>query len=582
MVDNHSLADTFVSHDAYHGAPLGEHCLGGFVRAEGKNMALENTDGRPPVPELDSTLQQAAVPTAVPSDAQQAVPAQVVTQQVTQDRQVYVSLKAATYALPEARITLAASAALALLWMVCSGSENYSIQVILTGGIGLTLGVIAAIVTAVLLRRRAGAPRISGGGAVLLLLVLALAIVPTLSSNIDTRVVNSLLLGLSSMVLFLVFSGANDDVALSLRGIGLGIAHFFGAQVSHFLGASQVIGNLGLPKGSAVQPAQNEKRGSVWLGLLGALAILAVVLPLLADADVVFGSVVGEALQWLADNLGEAVLKLLRFLILIALAFALLHSMLLGEGVRTYEPTRAPRVAGSLTVATLIAVLDVVYFIFVCVQFVYLFGNTATPAMHGGYAEYARSGFFELVAVSLINLVVLAVCIWVRADAARSAAIDGLEIALVVLTGVVLVSAVCRMMLYVQVFGLTYQRLLTFFVMAFIAICLFAGAIRVLMPRFPFFRTVAVAGLICWIAFGVCGADARIAEHNVNAYLAGQIEEMDTVYLSSLSKGAIPALERLEAQSPDDAANARDAIRSIEESYDMDGFGWPFWALDCL
>ena len=550
-------------------------------------MALENTDGRPPVPELDSTLEQAAVPETVPPVVQQpapqqAAPQQAVPQTVTQDQQVYVSLKAATYALPEARITLAAAAALSLLWMVVSGSENYSLNVILTGGIGVTLGVIAAIVTAIFLRRRAGAPRISAGGVVLLLLVIAMAIVPAVSSNIDTRVANSLLLGLASMVLFLVFSGASDAVALSLRGMGLGIAHFFGAQVTHFLGASQVIGNLGLPKGAPAQPATNEKRGSVWLGLLGALAILAVVLPLLADADVVFGTVVGEALRWLADNLGEAVLKVLRYLILIALAFALLHSMLLGEGVRTYEPTRAPRVAGSLTVATLLAVLNIVYFIFVCVQFVYLFGNTATPAMNGGYAEYARSGFFELVAVTLINLIVVAACIWVRADATRSVAIEALEIVLVLLTGVILVSAVWRMLLYVQVFGLTYQRLLTFYVMAFIAICLIAGAARVLVPNFPFFRVAAVAGMVCWLAFAYSGPDARIAEHNVDAYLAGQIEEMDTEYLSSLSKGAIPALDKLAAQSPEDADSARSAIRDIEANYDADDFGWAYWAIDCL
>ena len=535
---------------------------------EGRTMSLDATDGRPPVPETEGYDVPAVVPVT------QDVPVALT--------QPAVDLKAATYALPEARITLAASAALALLWMVCSGAENYSLPVVLTGGIGVTLSVITALVVAILLRRRVGAPHISGRGVILLALVVGLAFVPTVSSNFDTRVFNALILGLSSMVLFLVFSGASDAVALSLRGMGLGIAHFFGAQVTHFLGASQVISNLGLGKNPAAPVETGEKRGSVWLGLLGALAILVVVLPLLADADVVFGSVVGDALKWLADNLGEAALKLLRFLVLIALSFALLHSMLLGEGVRTYEPARAPRIAGSLTVATLIAVLDAVYFIFVCVQFVYLFGNTATPAMHGGYAEYARSGFFELVLVALINLAVLAVCIWVRADAARSATIEILELILVVLTGVVLVSSVWRMLLYVQVYGLTYQRFLTFFVMAFIAMCLVAGAVRVLVPNFPFFRVAAVAGIICWMAFAMCGADARIAEHNVDAYLSGQIEEMDTWYLSSLSRGAIPALDKLAKESPDDAAAAREAIQTIEDIYSTDGYGWPYWAIDCL
>ena len=539
-------------------------------------MASETIDGRPPVPDAASFEAQTpdpetqAQPQPQPAPASQPAPA---------------TLRAATYAMPEARITLATSLALSLLWMVCTGPANYSLPVIAAGGIGLTLGVGAFLVTALILRRRAGAPRLSVGGIVLFVLVAGLAIVPSLTSNVGTRVINACILGLSAMVLFLALSGASDEVAFSLRGLGLSITHFFGAQITHFMGASQVIGNLGRPKPSQASSAQGapaEKRGSIWLGLLAALAILCVVLPLLAEADMVFGSVVGDALSWLADNLGEAAARVLRFLLISALCFALLHSMLLGEGTHTYAPVRAPRVAGSVTIATCVAVLDVVYFIFACVQLVYLFGNTATPDMHGGYADYARSGFFELVAVTFINLVVLAVCIWVRADAERSTVVETLELFLVILTGMILASSLWRMMLYVQKYGLTYQRFLTFFAMAFIAVCLVAGAIRVFVPRFPFFRVAAVAGIAIWLAFGFCGADARIAEHNVRGYLSGQLEEMDAGYLSELSHGAIPALEHLAQESPEDASAARAAIDWIEESYETDLEPWTFWALDCL
>lgn len=48
--------------------------------------------------------------------------------------------------------------------------------------------------------------------------------------------------------------------------------------------------------------------------------------------------------------------------------------------------------------------LCALYALFAAVQFIYLFGGREAVAMRGGYAQYARNGFFELVVICALNL----------------------------------------------------------------------------------------------------------------------------------------------------------------------------------
>ena len=60
----------------------------------------------------------------------------------------------------------------------------------------------------------------------------------------------------------------------------------------------------------------------------------------------------------------------------------------------------------------------VLYALFAAVQFEYLFGGAEAAAMEGGWAEYARSGFMQLVIVAAVNLAALLFCA-VRAGHSR-------------------------------------------------------------------------------------------------------------------------------------------------------------------
>src|SRR5699024_9397816 len=59
----------------------------------------------------------------------------------------------------------------------------------------------------------------------------------------------------------------------------------------------------------------------------------------------------------------------------------------------------------SITAITILSMLNMVYLLFVVIQFKYFFGNHLADGFT--YAGYARRGFFELILVMLMNWTIL-------------------------------------------------------------------------------------------------------------------------------------------------------------------------------
>ena len=347
-----------------------------------------------------------------------------------------------------------------------------------------------------------------------------------------------------------------------LRAIGL----FFSSLVKHALRplieAKEAIRNR--IRALREDNANNNRKGrarEIGVGVVVAAALLVVVVPLLASADTVFGSLLADVWRTLfhLPDLGELPLRILYTLALAPFIFGLTWGF--SRSTTIDVDTGAQKEKRSLHAATAIVILgalDVVYALFVVVQFVYLFGGAESAAMNGGYAEYARSGFFQLVAVVAINVIVslLALCFseprksieepGLSADDARpTQAVIVLVWALIAATFVILASAAWRMSLYVGAYGLSVLRCLTFLGMVFAAILLVTLAVKTARPRISFYRVLLYAGTALWVTFNLVNVDARIADYNVDAYLDGSIEEFDVSYFWHLSPDADPALERL-------------------------------------
>jgi hypothetical protein len=200
-----------------------------------------------------------------------------------------------------------------------------------------------------------------------------------------------------------------------------------------------------------------------------------------------------------------------------------------------------------LKLGIVLGMLNALFLAFVLVQFRYLFGGApvieASPDLT--YAQYARRGFFELVAVAALVLPLLLTADWLlRASPGQRRAFRLLEATLILLLFVVMASAVQRMRLYTEEFGLTELRIYTTTFMGWLAIVFvwfLATVLRGRRERFTFGALVAAFAALAIL--NVANPDALIVRTNMQRAAAGL--RFDAHYLRQLSADGIPTLVEL-------------------------------------
>jgi len=415
-------------------------------------------------------------------------------------------------------------------------------------GLGVFL-VAAGVATAVSVWR----PReLSAVGAILGLLALALA-------------------GMS------VFRSAEWLLAVDLLGAaGLGaLAVTGGATWAEVFGAvPAVVARSFVAGGFLVRPlagVAGRLRGlspALRGAALGA-GLLAVFGGLFAAADPAFSHLAGQVLvpEWDLSLLPARILVFGVVLLGIAGLAAAGPRYLEARGAAPSPVSRRGLVRLEWAVA--LGLLDLLFAAFVAVQIAVLFGGRNHVLRTAGltYAEYARQGFFQLVAVAALTLAVVAGALrWSRlrrpADRRLLQALLGL---LSVLTLVVLVSALRRLLLYEETFGFTRLRVSVH------ATILWLGAMIILalvgavlwkgrwLPRASVILTAT--GLLL---FSLANPDRLVAEQNVQRYWA--TGDLDLVYAAGLSPDAVPAFAALPASLRGCALEPHAGLRGEQDS----------------
>jgi len=282
--------------------------------------------------------------------------------------------------------------------------------------------------------------------------------------------------------------------------------------------------------------ARSQRVAAVARGMALGLPLLLLFGALFVAADAVFKQLVVTAAPTLD---AEFVERLVVVGVWAWLAGGLLRNVLTPRVESERIPFAQPRrILGPLEIGIALAFLDLLFLAFVVVQFRYLFGGSALVQSdaHLTYAEYARHGFFELVAVTALTLPVLLLADWALAGRGRRP-FCWLAAMLLVLLGVVIASALQRLRLYVQHFGLTELRLYATGVVIWLAVVAGWFAVTVLRGRRHAFAVGAlVTGFAATFALNVLSPDALIARTNVTR------PAVDVSYLAGLSDDAVPTL----------------------------------------
>ena len=210
---------------------------------------------------------------------------------------------------------------------------------------------------------------------------------------------------------------------------------------------------------------------------------------------------------------------------------------------------------------------------FVALQLTRLFGGDQHVQGTDGltYAAYARGGFWQLSFVTGLALLVLAgAARWApRATTADRILIRSILGALAGLTLVIVGSALHRMNLYADTYGLTRLRLLVALCEVWFGLVLMlvlAAGVKIRARWLP--RVAIAAGVAVLIGLAAANPDGLIASYNIR-----QDRTVDLLYLSELSPDAVPALTEL------DPARRDCALGRLALQLDGDPDDWRGWNL---
>lgn len=271
----------------------------------------------------------------------------------------------------------------------------------------------------------------------------------------------------------------------------------------------------------------------VTLGVLIAIPLCVVIIALLSAADAVFR----ESVKVITDLINVKDATAIAFRILWGFVgtymfLAFICKKTLKEEVgnsKVFEPVIA------ITVTSL---LSLIYLLFSGIQIAYLFlGNLKLPDGYT-YAEYAREGVFQLFAVSVLNLIIVLICISIFRE---NKALNVILTIFSVCTYVMIASAAMRMYMYVSAYYLSVDRILVIWALATIAILFVGVFINIYKKDFKLFEFFRITVTVCYIILAFARPDYICAKVNL-----ARPDYKDFSYIVELSSDAAePVYEHL-------------------------------------
>ena len=270
---------------------------------------------------------------------------------------------------------------------------------------------------------------------------------------------------------------------------------------------------------------------------------------------VVFGALFAAADPDFASLLSEGAPKVdvgstFRFLFLFCGG-----GLIAAGALRPYvHPMRQARAQAGQTVvrrlewAVPVGMLVVLFALFVGVQVVSWFGGSEYVQRTADltYAQYARTAFWQLTAVTVLTLAVIGVTARIapRESAADRLWFRGILGSLAVLTLVVVASALSRMWAYQEAYGFTVLRLLVEVCevwLGLVYVLVIAAGVRLRGRWLPKAMLTSAVGSL--LALAALNPEYLVARQDVSRWQ--QTHQLDTLYLSGLSVDVLPALEGL-------------------------------------
>lgn len=325
-----------------------------------------------------------------------------------------------------------------------------------------------------------------------------------------------------------------------------------------FLMVFASIGEIGRPFTDAARYFKQQggkKNKNLWYVLLGiviAMPLLLMVIALLSSADVVFRQIADRLLK------GFRIGNICNILFRITFIFFASYLLTAFLCKRTLSGTVKDHRKGEPVLAiTINAMLTVIYLLFSGIQIVYLFlGKMQLPQGYT-YAAYAREGFFQLLAVGILNLIIVLISLSFFRE---SRILKGILTVMSLCTFVMIASSALRMIIYIRFYYMTFLRILVLWGLLLLFGLFIGIVISIYRESFPLFRYSTAVVTVLYLLLSFAHPDYMIAAVNVanapssiqeqengewkpgNSFFLSDEPYHDYSYLAGLSADAAPVL----------------------------------------
>ena len=308
--------------------------------------------------------------------------------------------------------------------------------------------------------------------------------------------------------------------------------------------------------------------GSVAIGLVIMLPLLALVISLLVKADAAFENVMkGFPEIKMGETLVTAVFGVPLFFILYTRSVSLVKK-------EKAEPAAMGSGKGlnKVTMNTALIGVCLVYSLYLVSQLAYFVGGFAgiVPEDYT-LAEYARRGFFEMAWLCAINmgLIVLAVTLVRKSGSKAPLSTRLLCLFLGFVTLFIVAAASAKMLTYIDGYGLTRKRVMTQLIIIFFGLMALTVSVSLFLKKPRYMPVLLIAALLLGGSAFWVDVDTLVAAYNVNAYQTGALKTVDVYYLEELGSGAVPYIAKLaDDKDPQVAELAQGALRRSNAYWD--------------
>ncbi len=285
---------------------------------------------------------------------------------------------------------------------------------------------------------------------------------------------------------------------------------------------TKVIDNFTLPVNSLKKAEKEGNKSAVIriaLGLLIAIPLLAVILPLLIESDIAFSSLISKLFEDVSTVIGSLVLSALIFPFVFIYLFA--ERKCCAENNKAFKSKQ-----GNISPATLNTVLCCVcaaYVIYLISQLAYI-SDAFEFILPDNFtkAQFARSGFFEMSVIAFINALIIGIIGNLVKHNEKGNLLGFTKLLLVFLTAFsqfYIITAFIKMAQYISAFGLTRLRVLTSVFMIMLFAVFTVILLSLFIKKIPYGKAIIIIAAFTLLSVSICDINHVIAVHNYERYV---------------------------------------------------------------